>query len=97
VAKLPDRLPPLQRGSLVTLISYKCLREVAHLLSQPLPGIGYCVNRYRVAHKVIVGQMKLTVYTAKSGRLPPFAVLLLGTYEHFCNLAITHSSAECGS
>jgi hypothetical protein len=38
--------------------------------SQSPQGRGHCLDRNRIAHKVIVGQMKLSVYTAKNGRLP---------------------------
>ena len=37
--------------------------------AQPLPRIGYCLNCNRIAHTVMVGQIKPSVYTAKTGRL----------------------------
>ena len=37
--------------------------------SQPLPRMKACLNYNRFVHKLIVGQIKSSVYTAKSGRL----------------------------
>jgi hypothetical protein len=57
-----NRCPWGKRGFYDATLLFRCP-------SQPLPGMGPRLNYNRIAHKVIVGQIRTSVYTAKSGRL----------------------------
>jgi hypothetical protein len=57
-----NRCPWDKRGFYDATLLFRCP-------SQPLPRMKPCLNYNRFVHKVIVGQIKPSVYTAKSGRL----------------------------